>query len=211
MSKYPPEDVSPEDLWSTIIQTPRPTKVIDFPRYDKDGNPQVQLKLHILIYEDINNAKKDVDKYVDEYLRKKGLIIRKNETSSMRDAFAQNRYVNELLFRACRNVDDVSKPFFPSLDEIDSLIYPDESAYLVREFGKFQADFGPIGLTNDEMDMWIHKLIIGGSKSLRFFMMGSAENVKDVFNIPLSEITEGQILAWCAARKYYKEQSENKE
>ncbi len=205
---YPSKEISPEDLWSQIIQTPRPIKVIDFPRYNNEGEPETQFILTILTQEEFNNAQSSVEKYVTSKLNKKGLKLDKKDISIIKDTLFHSRYYAELLFRCCRNIDDVNKPFFPSLDAIDKLITEEESQYILTEFSNFQCLLNPIGLDSDEMDMWLERLTIGGKKSLRFFIIGAAENIKDVFDVPLSQITEGQILAWVAARKHYREENE---
>ena len=204
MVKYPPKDISPQELWSKIIELPRPTKIINFPRKNENGEFDCQLKLMILTFEDFINSRLNIEKYISSKINE--LNIDSSELNTIKNTLNQSRYISEILFKTCRDIDDISKPFFPNLDLVDKLISPEESIILFSEFAEFQSKFAPIGLNQDENVAWIDKLIIGGSYSMKFFIIGSCENIKDVYDVPLCQLTEGQILAWVAARKYIKEQ-----
>lgn len=201
--KFPPYDISPEDLWSKIIETPRPIMHINFPRLDQDSKPVDRLTLTILTKEDFHRAQLNVAYETNQLLKQYQLT---NSTSDMVENLKITQYHHEILLKCCRKYNDINKSFFPSINEINEL-YPEEIEQLLISFFQFQNRFGPIGLDQIEQDEWIRILTIGGSASLRFYLMGSNENIKDAFDIATSLLTEGQILAWVAARKYYLDHS----
>lgn len=198
MNKYPAKNISATELWSKIIEIPKPSKILQVPDY-LGG----KLALVILTGEEFHRAKLAVGTFAEDLAKKNGLLLSKEDPVIKK--ISEQRYYQELMFLCCRKYYDIRKPFFNSIDELNYLSELDFS-YLINNFAEFQSSFAPLNLSEAEMDVWINKLIIGGSNFLRFFTIGACDNLKDVYQIPLSQLTEGHILAWTAARKYYREQ-----
>jgi len=80
----------------------------------------------------------------------------------------------EVLFRACRDAEDVSKPAFPSPKSIRHALTTEECAMLFQHYLTVQLELGPMVVTmsDDEVEAWITRLAEGGS-SFPFDMLSS--------------------------------------
>ena len=76
-----------------------------------------------------------------------------------------NQAACELLFRACRRIDDLALPFFPSPSAIRQNLTPDEVGTLFRSYLMVQTEIGPIigHMSEDEITAYIKRLQEGGS------------------------------------------------
>lgn len=70
----------------------------------------------------------------------------------------------EVLFRACRQADDLKKNFFPTPHKLRELSV-DEVAVLLQEYFITQAELGPIigTMSEDDITMWIARLQEGAA------------------------------------------------
>lgn len=193
MTKHPPKDISPQELWSKMIELPRPTKVIDFPRKNENGEFFLKLKLKIMTLEDYSRINCNVKSKISNI---------KNESKKIKNILEKLLYFNELLFEC--SMDCNNNHFFPNADVIPKIITEEEFCFIYFQFIELQEKFNPIHLNQEQADIWSEKIIEGGKYSNKFYIIGSCENIKDVFGIPAVDLTEGQILVWAAARKFFK-------
>ena len=71
----------------------------------------------------------------------------------------------ETLHRCCRKADDLSTPFFLTVEAISKNLSADEIAILLLAYNQVRAELGPIvsEMNQEEMDAWIEALARGGS------------------------------------------------
>jgi hypothetical protein len=158
----PPENqVSAGDLWAQITASPRAHRTVPFPRALPDGTP-VEVAMIVLEQEQAMAAKASSARWVQRMLREKGAPG--EAFPEDRQALAEMRDAQELLFRACRRPADLAKPFFPTLEAIGKLT-TDEVSVLVMHYQRVQMELGPIvaEMSAEEVDAWIERLAKGGS------------------------------------------------
>ena len=145
---------------------PRPHRVVPFPRKNAEGISVGEVAIRVLLQEECLAAKAASERYVRRILREqeaKGPT--RGESGQGYADLADLRDAMEILFRACRNTDDLEKGFFPTVDAVGKHLTTDEIAVLVLNYRRVQIELGPIQseMSTEEMDAWIDVLARGGS------------------------------------------------
>lgn len=172
----PPTDMPAGDLFVALQEMPRPSRVYDFPRKGADGKTIGQFRIWVLTQNEQLQAG-----IAAERLVRSAFDVAKREEAG---AGYQNAYENaaavELLFRACRKIDDVAQPLFPSPKDIRAALTVDEVAVLMNSYLETTATLGPIlaNLSAEDTEAWIDRLVEGGSASpLPFFSPGAVQRL----------------------------------
>lgn len=136
---------------------------MDFPRNDKNGNPIAQIRMVILKMAEINSARADAERFARKVVGAESVDA---SSEAYRAIFNDDMDV-QLLFRACRRMDDVNTSFFPSPTEMRNHLTPDELGIMIRAYLLIQAERGPIVSQFDQKDFdaWIARLKEGGNSS----------------------------------------------
>lgn len=155
----PPADVSATDLWLKLSSRERPSKLVDFPRKDDDGNPVGQLRIRILTQEE----QMVCASAAEEVAKKHGKDGKKDELGYER-LFADALCV-EVLFRACRDEKDQNRTLFPSPKALRSALTTEECSMLFQHYLTVSVELGPTALTmsDEEFEAWVSRLAEGGS------------------------------------------------
>jgi len=161
----PPKDISPQDLWTEITRIPRPHRIVDFPRKGPDGKPVAQIAMMVLTQEESMLSTSNTEKWVRKVMKDEGSLPNKGEPDTGYSVLFQNRAVMEVLFRSSKRVDDLTKPFFPTVATMAEKLTTDEISVLSMSYLRVQAELGPIASDMDEdtIEAWIETLAIGGS------------------------------------------------
>lgn len=170
----PPETVSPSELWLRITATPRPFKVVPFPRTNPDGDPLGEVAIWVLSQGENEAAQADAGKYVREKLFAKGEQVQSDHAYS---EVYNNELAVQLLFRACRRPDKLTLPVFPGASDLRSSLSLDEVSVLYNAYFLVRRELGPIvsEMSEPEMEAWISKLEKGGAVAggLHFLSLGA--------------------------------------
>lgn len=151
-----------EDLWAKITSMPRPYRIVDFPRRDSEGNPIGELAIWVLTQEEqmacAGNAERTTRKVLKD-------VPKDNEAKRGYDDTYNNAGACEVLHLACRNKDDVEKPFFPNSEAVRKLSV-DEIGALMMHYYTTQSELGPIvsRMSDEEVDAWLDKIQKAGSR-----------------------------------------------
>jgi hypothetical protein len=155
----PPSDLPASQLWLKLASQERPSVVVDFPRHSPDGEVVGQVRIRILTQEEQMICAAAAEKLAKEHLK-----------DSKKDEIGYERlFVDaicvEILFRACRDVDDVKRPAFPAPKQIRQHLTTEECAMLFQHYLTVQLELGPTvsELSDDEIEAWISRLAEGGS------------------------------------------------
>lgn len=163
----PPKDIKPSDLWSQITALPKPHRIVDFPRKGPDGTPIAQLAMVVLTQEEEQLANLDTSKFLRKLLKDNhGQIPAPHEQDFAFKNLHELQAAIEILYRACRDAEDITKKFFPTKQAIGQHLTTDEVAILLRHYARTQAEIGPITsqMSQEEMDAWIDVLATGGTE-----------------------------------------------
>ena len=158
----PPADLSPSELWSALTVTPRPWKVVDFPRIDPITKEVVgQVAIWALTQEEQIAASASADSVVKKLMKDPQ---RSNEANLGYENVYNNEVTVQVLARACRDAKDIKRPAFPSPGQMRKAFSVDEVSVLAVLYLQVQAELGPIvaNMTGDEEEAWIGRLAEAG-------------------------------------------------
>lgn len=177
-SKFPPESVDPSNLFRIISQLPRAFELVDFPRKDPvTGEFIGKLAIQVLTQEELMAASSQADAFAKKSLRD---LPKKDEENRGYDDLYNNSASVEILVRACRDADNISKPVFPSAKMLRASLTNSEIGVLMGHYLRVQSMFGPIvpTLSDEECEAWLSRLE-GGANSF-FFDLLSRSAIEDL-------------------------------
>jgi len=158
-----------DDLWGRITAVPRPHKLVDFPRRFPAGIDAPRIAIQVLTQEE-----QMVCAAAAEDFTRKSFLSRDKSVQLPRDGEAHQGYDDlyrnaaaiEILFRACRNPDDLKKPAFPSPALMRAEFTNDETGVLMSHYHSTQSELGPIvaRMTKEEVDAFVDRLVASGDR-----------------------------------------------
>jgi len=162
------EELKPAALWAAITEMPRPSRLVDFPRtYPEDhptkaGQPVGQVRIRVLTQEESMMCSTAAEAFARKHIKE---IPKSDDIARGYNDLYSNAAAVEVLYRACRQVEDVEKPMFPTAKMIRDHLSADEVGVLFSSYLAVKAELGPIigEMTEDEVDGWIKRLVEGGS------------------------------------------------
>jgi len=162
----PPKDVPASALFLKLMELPRPSEVIDFPRKGSDGKPIDRIRIQTLTSEDQDKARAMAHA---EMLRR-GFSAEDIGSYGIREVYS-DAVAKELIAMSCLTAegadfgDGVPKygRVFRDGGQVSKLA-ADEILTLFNAWQLLQHKYGPIeGLDQNEVDAWIKRLVEGGS------------------------------------------------
>ncbi len=155
----PPKDVPASQLWARLQEMPRPTRIVDFPRKNESGEPIGQVRIRILTQEEQIAAAASADTFARKLLKEA------SREHIGYDEVYRNAMCVEILFRACRDVDEPTRPAFPRPEQIREHMTAEECGVLFEHYMTVQTEVGPLAssLSKEECEAWIEKIAKGGS------------------------------------------------
>lgn len=159
------EPLSPVDLWTKITELPRPSKIVDYPRTDKNGKPIGQLAIVVLTQEEQMACSARAEELTRRLLKEKQITAKTDEARRGYEDIYNNACAVEILFRACKKADDIAASLFPTPDAIRAKLSADEIGVLMNMYFTVQSELGPIVayMSDEEQDALIRRLVEGGS------------------------------------------------
>lgn len=158
-----PPDMPASELWLALTQIPRPRKVVDIPRCLPGTNDPVgAVIMHPLTQEEQMAVNVEADRFTKKLLQDP----QKRDEANLgyQHTFA-NEVAVQILARVCRDVNDVSKPAFPSPKLMRQFLTADEVGVMFQQYLTVQLELGPIvaEMSDDEMEGWVKRIAAGGS------------------------------------------------
>jgi hypothetical protein len=142
------------DLWRLLQELPRPHKLVDFPRTGPDGKPVGQLAIQVLTQEEQMAANAEAEKVARTLLKdgKRGDLGY--------EAVFNNEGAVQVVLRACRDANDVTKAAFPGAAAIRAKLTADEVGMLFDHYLTVQLQLGPIitEMSDVEFEAWVTRL-----------------------------------------------------
>lgn len=163
-SKLPPADMPASVLWTEITKLPRAHRLVDFPRKKADGASTGQLAIIVLKQEETLAAQGEAEKFAKATLKRLDLSVNKAEENTAYTNIFQNELAAQVLYRACKRAEDMTRPAFPSAGELRRELTTDEIGVLSNAYVRTQAELGPIlaEMTDEEREVWIERLVEAG-------------------------------------------------
>jgi hypothetical protein len=174
----PPQDVAPSLLWLHLTSIPRPFEIVDFPRKDPvTGNAVGELAIWVLSQEEQMLAAAEAERYARKLLKNEQ--PKGDEARSGYDTIYNNEAAVQVLFRACRQKEDPTRPLFPAVEAMRAHLSADEVGALMAHYFTAQSKLGPIiaTMTEAEVDAWIERLEKGGSEFPLDLLTSDAKNL----------------------------------
>lgn len=163
----PPSDeiLTSDQLWAQIMAMPRPHRVVDFPRKGPDGQPMGRLAMFVLTQEENERAIASAEAFVRRILKDQKSMPTSGEPRTSYEDMIESRRALEVLFRSCKQPENLEKGFFPAVESIAARLTVDEVAVLVLNYNRVKSELGPVDseMGPEERDAWIEKLAKGGS------------------------------------------------
>lgn len=175
----PPKDVDASDLWSLLTTLPTPHRIVDHPRKLPNSNESVgQIAIIPLTQQETINAQIAAEIYTRDVLkdRKSGKPLGKDDAITPGyDSIFKNEAAAQVLYRACRRPNDLTRPVFPAPQLLKDKLTADEIGVLVNEFNITRVRCGPIVslMTTEEKDAWLDALEAGGEAIAPFASLSS--------------------------------------
>ena len=153
----------PSNLWLALLQTPRPTKTVPFPRKAPGSEEQIGL---VTMWPLTQTEQMDSNAEADRWTKKlMGEPQRQGEVNLGYHHTYANEVAVQVLWRACRNPDDVTKAAFPAPALMRAKFTTDELGVLFEKYISVQYELGPIQayLTREQAESLILRITRDGS------------------------------------------------
>lgn len=145
-------------LWLALQEMPRPSQVVDFPRTGPDGKPIGQLRIWVLTQMELAVCHVEAEKFARKFLKE----AKRDDLGY--EAVFSNAFCVEVLFRACRDVDNPQRSAFPLPQSVQELS-TEEVALLYDYYQSVQQELGPLKfrMSEAETEGLIERLMEGGA------------------------------------------------
>lgn len=153
----------PTALWLALTKIPRPHKVVDFPRNDPEtGKPVGQIAIWPLTQEEQMVCNAEADRYAKALLKD---AQQKGEANFGYEHTFGNESAIQILFRACRDPQDLNRAAFPSTTLMRRKLSADEVSALFNLYLVVQVELGPIvrNMSPEELEALVRRIAEGGS------------------------------------------------
>jgi hypothetical protein len=162
----PPKKVEASELFLKLMEAPRPSEVVDFPRLDKDGKPIAQVRIQVLRMDEHDQAR-----IVAQQKLKARRVANEDLSSAAIKEVLGDAVAKELIAMACLTVEPMqeSEPpvygrIFRDGEDVGKLS-TDEVLVLFNAYTLVQHKYGPFERTitsAEDIDAWIKRLVEGG-------------------------------------------------
>jgi hypothetical protein len=178
----PPEDVDPQKLFQQLMDCPRPSKVVDFPRQDPvSGKRLPRVRLMSLTATETEEARADGLAYVKRLIdaKKDEGLDPKDITLDVIQDLTTDSIAKHIIIKACRwekpmknlENDPSGKQYpyvFHGMGDFDKAqMTLDEVAVLYQQWEVFQHESGPMytgPMSDEEINAWVERLALGASR-----------------------------------------------
>lgn len=165
----PPNDIPASELFLKLMESPKPSEVVDFPRrkVGPDGKPTSEFVGKLRIQVLAQGKHKEAQLAAQGYFKGRGYSIEELDGVILREA-AGDEIAKELLAMACVTVEPISENpltygrIFRTARDLDNLT-ADEVANLFAQYLMVQKKWGP-SETDPDVDHWVKRLEEGGSE-----------------------------------------------
>lgn len=188
----PPNDVPASELFLKLMEAPKPSCVVDFPRIDHiTGKPVDQVRIMVLPHEQHDFARQAAH----AAFKKKGFSLEDLASPALNEVTG-DAVARELLSRAVLEVKPIEGPggnpdkpsygrIFRNAEDISKHLTADEVAMLFAAYVQTQYRFGPQDKffnNGDEVDAWVQRLAEGAGEH-SFLALSSPRQVDLLFSL----------------------------
>lgn len=163
----PPVDEAPSELFSKLMEMPRPSEVVDFPRLDANGEPLGRVRIQIL-----TSAEHDKARELAQSSMKARGISREDMTGPALKEVLGDAIAKELIAMACVTEKDFGGAgkvtygrIFRNATDVGALS-ADELLLLFNAYQLTQHKYGPFerNLEPGDIDAWIQRIGEGAAE-----------------------------------------------
>ena len=157
------EEIPPSELWLALTAIPRPHRIVPFPRNIPGTNEPIgHIAVWPLTQEEQMAANGEADRFTKALM--KDPQKREEANLGYHHTFTNDLAV-QILWRACRDPQDLKRPIFPAPNLMRKELSTDEVGVLFASYLTVQAEVGPIvaHMSEAEIEAFILRLKEGGS------------------------------------------------
>jgi len=139
-------------------------KTVDYPRSMPDSEVQVgQIIMWPLTQNEQMASNAEADRFAKKLLRESQ---KKDEATLGYDSIYSNEVAVQVLYRACRDVQNYKQAAFPTPSDMREKITADEIGGLFALYCSVAAEVGPLvtRMSDEEMEAWVVALAEGGAQ-----------------------------------------------
>lgn len=155
--------LNPSELWTALTAIPRPTRKVPFPRnIPGTQQPIGFVQMWPLTQDEQHAANASADRFAKELMKDPQ---RKEDANLGYYHAYTNDLAIQVIYRACRDVNDIERAAFPSPKLLRQHLTTDEAGVLFAKYCTMQAEIGPIRakMTKQEYEALIIRIAEGGS------------------------------------------------
>jgi len=162
------KDLDYSSLFNDLSKRKQPTRLVDLPAFDEDGNPICKVLIRTLTHDDHVEIQKNATIECDRIFQKLEVVVERD--SKVYRERHDNITAKHFIFRSCRAPENENKPFFPTPEHVGKYLSNDEIAILLQHYETLQSERGPIIAFMDDakFEEWITKLGKGAEESPYF-------------------------------------------
>lgn len=157
------ESIEASDLWNALIAIPRPHRRIAFPRkIPGTDQPIGFVEMWPLTQNEQHAANAAADKFARDLMKDP---VKKEEVNLGFHHAYTNDLAVQVIYRACRDAENLDRPAFPSPKLLREYLSTDEAGVLFSSYCTVQSELGPIRarMTQQEFEAMIIRIAEGGS------------------------------------------------
>ncbi len=147
------------NYWEEVSKV-RGHKVVDFCRKDLEGK-DIKIAMVTMTQEESLATSINTEKFVRKFFKDSETDLPKTgEAANGYTMIFEQKAAVEILFKVCRNPDDISLAFFKTPDEMTRTLTTDEIGYLMTVYSRVRAELSPFkyDITEDEVDALIDRI-----------------------------------------------------
>ena len=147
---------SKPNLFEELSKRKQPSKLVDLPIYNEDGNSLGKVFIRTLTHDDHVEIQKAAEFECDRVYKDQKI----DKHSDIYQKRLDNISAKHFIFRAVRDPEDIERPFFPTPDHVGRFLSNDQIALLLKDYEVLQSEYGPLipYMTEPQFEEWITKL-----------------------------------------------------
>lgn len=153
------------DYWNESKKQSRAFKLVNFCRKDEHGKT-IKIAMVVMTQEEATAVAMNTEREVNSYFKKYEMEIpRKGQASTGYEILNEQKASIEILYKVCRNPDDIKLPFFKNPMDMMSSLTTEEVGYLMKLYGQVKSQLSPLtyNASDEEFEAYLDRITVEDS------------------------------------------------